>query len=177
MAGLSIGVLVTTVLLVSYRRARRRRSEARQRQALADALPEVIETVAVVVGSGGTVHEAIRVLTVSGPDPLEPGLGRLNDRLSVGVPLGAALLRWGDELGSPYRPLIGALLMAVRDGAPLSQLLSRLADEAMAASRLRAERRSKTLPVQLLFPVVLCALPAVLVGAVAPLVIVSLKSI
>ncbi len=177
MVGFSVSVLLGGLLLVSLRGVRRRRAQARRRQALADSLPEVIETVAVVVGSGGTVHEAIRVLSASAPDGLEPSLGQLNDRLGAGLPLGAALLQWGDDLGLPYRPLVGALLMAVRDGAPLSQLLGRLADEAVAARRLRAERRSRTLSVQLLFPVVLCALPAVLIGAVVPLVIVSLSRI
>lgn len=173
MTALVMTVVGAACCLVFQRRVRDRRAERRKQQAMSNALPEVIETIAVVVGSGGTLHTAFRVLTVSGPSVLEPSIEHLNDRVRAGVPLATAVLEWGDELGVAYRPLVGALLTAERDGAPLSQLLGRLADEAVAARRIRTEERSRALPVQLLFPVVLCALPAVIVGAVIPLILVS----
>ena len=173
MTGLLVVACILGCLFLARKPLTRRRNERRRVTAIGDAVPEVIEMVAVVVGSGGTVHEALRVLRAAGPLSIKPSLEALESRMRAGQPLAAALLRWGDDLGATHRPLISALLAAERDGAPLSDLLGRLADEAVAARRFRTEARARSLPVQLLFPVVFCALPAVLVGAVVPLVFVS----
>lgn len=173
MTGLLVAVFILGGLFLARGPLNRRRKERRRVEAIADAVPEVIEMVAVVVDSGGTIHEAVRVLGAAGPTSIRPSLEQLESRLRAGQPLATALLRWGDDLGSSHRPLVGALLAAERDGAPLSQLLGRLADEAVAARRIRTETKARSLPVQLLFPIVFCALPAVLVGAVVPLILVS----
>lgn len=173
MTELLVTAFILGCLSLARRPLARRRNERLRAEAIGDAVPEVIEIVAVVVGSGGTIHEALRVLCTAGPTSIKPSLEALESRLRAGQPLAAALLRWGDDLGSAYRPLVGALLAAERDGAPLSQLLSHLVDEAVAARRIQAETQARSLPVQLLFPIVFCALPAVVIGAVVPLVFVS----
>jgi hypothetical protein len=56
-------------------------------------------------------------------------------------------------------------------------LLTRLGAEARSARRIQAEIRARRLPVQLLFPLVVCSLPALLVGAVLPLLLLSFRSL
>jgi hypothetical protein len=69
--------------------------------------------------------------------------------------------------------MVAALTATIRDGAPTSSLLLRLGDEARAVRRRQNERRARSVPVQMLFPLVCCSLPAVIVGTVLPLVLIG----
>jgi tight adherence protein C len=153
---------------------RRRRRLLRVTERRAAVVSEVADLIGVVVGSGGTVLEAIRIVAARGPEPVRDSWQRCAEYHRAGAPLGLALASAADDLGEAYRPVCGALAAADRDGSPLSALLARLGDEGRLARRQQLERRSKQLPVRLLFPLVLCALPAVIIGAVVPLVVVSI---
>lgn len=152
----------------------RRRTRRRHQAAIDHALPEVIDLITVVVGAGGTVADALRVVQARGPETIRPLLVTLLDRARAGTTIRVTLTSMTESFGEGYRPLSSALLGTVRDGAPVSSLLGRLGDEARAARRNRNLRLARQLPVQLLFPVVLCTLPAVVVGAVVPIVLLSL---
>jgi len=67
------------------------------------------------------------------------------------------------------RPLAAALVDAERYGSPVGAALDRLATEARDHARRRAEERARRIPVLLLFPLVLCILPAFGLLTVAPL--------
>ena len=103
----------------------------------------------------------------------QSGLGVVADRFGRrrGVEAGGVLVlgALGDDLGPASRPAIQALVAADRDGAPLGSVLQTLATEARTARRLALEASARALPVRLVFPLVACSLPAVLVGAVLPL--------
>ena len=84
--------------------------------------------------------------------------------------------RWSDaleaaagRLGPLARPLLAALVASERYGAPLADALVVLAAEARADRRRRAEEAARRVPVQLLFPLVLCVLPAFVLLTLAPL--------
>lgn len=149
----------------------KRRQEFRQR---AEGTADVIELLTVVLGSGGTVLHALRVAARHGPTSTHEPLRHLQEQLRMGTPLSLALIDCADQLGPSYRATVSALLASERDGAPLSVLLVRLGDEARSARRRQAENRARRLPVQLLFPLVFCSLPAVLIGAVVPLIALSI---
>ena len=74
-------------------------------------------------------------------------------------------------------PLASALRGAARYGAPLGASLERVAVDARILRRRRAEEDARRLPVQLLFPLVLCVLPAFGLLAVVPLLLASLRSL
>jgi tight adherence protein C len=154
----------------------RKRSDRRQDE-LAAVLPDVIDLVFVVVGSGGTVTEALWAVELRGPEVVRPHVSKLLESAKAGRPFRQALADLPDALHTAYRPLVSALLTTERDGAPVSLLLARLGDEARDARRRRAEIRARRLPVQLLFPLAICSLPAVFVGAVVPLVLLSFRSL
>ena len=151
----------------------RRRAALRQRE-LDDALAEVAELLLVVLGAGVGVAEGVVWLAERGPVVARPVFAGVLEQLDRGERLVVALSGVVDEAGSAYRPLVSALTAAVRDGVPLSSLLLRLGDEARASRRQARERTVRALPVQMLFPLVCCSLPAVVVGAVVPLVLVGL---
>jgi Flp pilus assembly protein TadB len=170
-------ILLTTALVVGGRRKFSAVAATRHRAARAAVLPEVIDLVSVTVGSGGTIHEAIRVASVVGPETVTADLCAVLEEARAGRPLREAMQTLPLRLGETYRPLVAALLASERDGAPLALLLTRLGAEARSARRIQAEIRARRLPVQLLFPLVVCSLPALLVGAVLPLLLLSFRSL
>ena len=97
-------------------------------------------------------------------------------RATLGERLGDALSAL-DALGDPALPLAAALRGAARHGAPLTDALERVAVDARVLRRRRAEEDARRLPVQLLFPLVLCVLPAFGLLAVVPLLLASLRSL
>ncbi len=147
---------------------------ARERRC-ANALPEVIDLVMIALSSGETLMGALRLLVSEGPPAVHDGVDGGLEHLRAGGSLGGAFHLVADELGHEYRPLMLALAQADREGSSLGALLVRLADEASAARRRRSELAARQLPVQMLFPLVLCSLPAVVLGAVVPLALVSLR--
>lgn len=150
------------------RRARARRSE------VDDALSEVADLLLVVLGAGASVSQSIEWLVVRGPEATRSAFEGVIERTDGGSSLVTALSELVDDLSPAYWPLVTALTAAARDGSPMSGLLLRLGDEGRAARRRSNDRAARALPVQMLFPLVCCSLPAVLVGAVAPLVLVAL---
>ncbi len=158
-------------------RRHQRRSAGRHGQAMEDGLDFTIDLIAVVIGSGGTVRESLAAVAAVGPVSVRPVFAGVLRRADDGVLLADALVGATDELGPVYHQVIWALITTERDGAPISILLQRLADEADQARRWRAEAMAKRLPVSLLVPLVVCCLPSVVIGAVVPLAVVAVRQL
>lgn len=169
--GLLAGAVHTGRWWVARQRTHRRRIE------LQSALPDVVDLVLVILSAGGTIAEAVRLVAEQGPLAARSAFANGVGLSAAGVPLARALSAISESTSSAYRPIIAALVSSERDGAPIADLLLRLGDEARAARRQLAERRARTLPVQLVVPLVCCSLPAVLAGAVVPLALVALGRI
>jgi len=156
---------------------RHRRHLASVEAGVRNSLPAVVELIVVVLGAGGSVHDAVRLVAERGPLPVRASFAAALARSDAGVPLASSLAAMSDDLDGTYRALVASLVSTERDGAPISSLILRLGDEARVARRRAVERRSKALPVQLLLPLVCCSLPAVLIGGVLPLVVVAIGRI
>ena len=173
-----IGLSAVAVLAVGGLVWRARRRRARHRRVAIDrSLGFTVDLIAVVVGSGGTIRQAITAVAANGPRPVRPCFQRVLDRADRGHLVADALADAAIELGPAFHPLLGALLTAEVDGAPLGAVLARLTDDLENQDRWRAEAAAGRLPVALLPPLVLCLLPSVLVGAVVPLVVVALRQL
>lgn len=156
---------------------RRRRAAAADRQKLAAALPGSIDLCVVVLGAGGTVRDCVEAMARHGPPPVWAPATEAIERTARGERLDQAL-RWLQlELGPGFQPLTGALLLAREQGGSVGDLLMRLAVEAGASRRRLGELRARQLPVALLVPLVVCSLPAVIVGTIVPLAIVALRGL
>lgn len=68
-----------------------------------------------------------------------------------------------------------SVVLSVRYGLPLDPALERVEVELGAVLRRRREVRVRQLPVQLLFPLVMCVLPAFVLVGVVPVVIAALQ--
>ncbi len=161
-------------LTLSYSGWAKRRSAASVARSVEATLPDVTDLMVVVLGAGGTIANAVRVVAERGPPSAGLAFEAVLARCAAGHTMAFSLAGVSEDLGSAYRPLMAALIATERDGAPVASLVLRLGDEARAARGRQAERRARSLPVQLLFPLVCCSLPAVFVGAVLPLILMSL---
>lgn len=155
---------------------RGRQRLARDQRAKRDALPEVLDLVAMAVGAGLTVSSAMQLARDEGPDAVRLAFGSVLARSDAGLPLARALPNLFDDLGESYDQLVTALVSSVRDGAPLADLLARLGDNARMSRRRRAEERGRRLPVVMMFPLSVCSMPAVLIGTIVPVAIVGFRS-
>src|SRR5205823_11853388 len=99
------------------------------------------------------------------------------DHVERGQRVGDALDAVAQLLGQPARPLVRVLAGAERYGTPLLPALERLVVDARLDRRRRAEEAARRVPVKLLFPLVLCVLPAFALLTVAPLVAGAVRSL
>jgi tight adherence protein C len=150
----------------------RRHSVARE---LRETLPDAVDLLRLGAESGLTVPQALAALANHGRGPVASGAALVLRRASRGERLADALELLRAE--SSLATLADALIDAERYGAPLTAALGRLSVDARDQRRRQAELIARRLPVRLLAPLVVCALPATLVLAVVPIVAVSLQGL
>ena len=154
-----------------------RRREQRHQAAVASGLPEVVDLLALAVGSGLTVQLALSQVARRTEGPLAAELDRVVDEVALGRRLADALDDLPGRAGEALRPLVAALVASERYGAPLAAGLDRLADDVRRERRRRAEEAARKVPVKLLFPLVTCTLPAFGLLTVAPLIASAVRSL
>jgi tight adherence protein C len=132
------------------------------------AVADLTDELVVAVAAGLTAPLAIAALALPERGRLGELLTEVERRRRAGARFTASLTPLVD-LGEVIAPLAHALLDHDRDGTPLLPALERAATELRDQRRHRAEARARRVPVLLLFPLVLCVLPAFVLLAVVPL--------
>lgn len=148
---------------------RARRHATRAAADVRGSLPEVVDLLALAVGAGLTVPAAVEAVGRRGHGPLAAALQRVAAEIRHGRRCADALDDLPSRLGDAVRPLTAALVASERYGVPLAAGLDRLAAELRDDRRRQAEAAARAVPVKLLFPLVLCVLPAFGLLTVAPL--------
>ena len=156
---------------------RERRMGKASQAALDASLPEVVDLLVLATGAGLTVRHALAAVAARADGPLAPVLAQTVAEADQGRRLADALEDVPARAGESTRPLVGVLLASERYGAPVGAGLERLAAEVRADTRRRAEAAARRVPVKLLFPLVVCILPAFGLLTVAPLVAGALRSL
>lgn len=133
-------------------------------------LPDLVDLLSLAVGAGLSVPAALPAVAPLAPESLRPGLMTAVDELAAGRASDEVVVALGQRWGRAARPLVHALADNLRYGTPVLPPLERVAAEARTTRRRAAETRARRLPVLLLFPLVLCTLPAFGLLTVAPLV-------
>jgi tight adherence protein B len=139
------------------------------RDAAAAQQADVIDLFVLAIGAGLNLRLALTAVACRAPSAWAPPLGDVVEQVERGRRVGDALEALPSVLGEPARPLVRVLASAERYGTPLLPALDRLALEARLDRRRRAEEAARRVPVKLLFPLVLCVLPAFGLLTVAPL--------
>lgn len=161
--GLAIGVCVWGAPVI-----RSRRTRAQHDRAVRDGLPDVVDLLRLAIGSGMNIRLALDAVGPRCPAVFADGIDEVNRRITLGQPLAVAL-EVLDGLGEPLVALTRGLVAADLDGAPLGPTLDRIADEARTLRTRDAQEHARRLPVKLLFPLVMCIMPAFIVLSVIPL--------
>ena len=161
-------------LVHRWRRSRRCRSKT---TAAVEVMPDVIDLLALAIRGGATVTVGLEVLARRGPHEVRAPVTTILERVSRGDRLVGALDVLDEQLGDAARPLVAALRAAEVHGAPLVASLAVLGSDARAARHRLAELSARRAPVLLLFPLVLCVLPALGLLTVVPVVVSGIASI
>lgn len=146
--------------------------KARERQQaitrdLADTLDQI--TVCVEAGLG---FEAAVARACENESALAGELGRTLQDIQMGIPRTRALENLLDRTDSrDLRGFVHAFNQAERHGIPMAKILDVQAAELRDKRRQRAEERALKMPVKLVFPVVVCILPALFVVIAGPAVL------
>lgn len=136
-------------------------------RALADALDQI--TVCV---EAGLSFEAAMARVAQSKGALADEFGRTLQDIQIGVPRDQALEAMLARTDVPdLRAFVHAFTHADRYGIPIAQVLRVHAAELRDKRRARAEERAMKVPVKLVFPLMLCILPALFVVLVGPAVI------
>jgi tight adherence protein C len=142
---------------------------ARDRDTVRAQHADVVDLFVLAVGAGLNLRLAVHAVARRAPDAWFGALESVASQVERGQTVGDALDSLPDALGPAARPLARALAGADHYGTPLLPGLERLAADARVERRHRAAEAARRVPVRLLFPLVLCVLPAFGLLTVAPL--------
>jgi tight adherence protein C len=154
------------------------RSHHRQRdERIVRELPEVVDLLVLGLSAGLSVPKAIAAAAELATGVVATSLCHALGRVEMGGRLADALESLPSLEGGALRPLVRSLAASERYGVALLPALERLAVDVRAQRRRQAEVMARRLPVKLLFPLVLCILPAFALLTVVPVVASSLRSV
>jgi tight adherence protein C len=180
-AGAPLGLLEAPLLatagfrLPEFLLARR---AARVRARGAARVPDLLDVVAVCVTAGLTPRLALDRAAVSVGEPLRGELVRARREVALGASWRQALARVAERSGlEEVRRLSSALERSERLGTPVVGPLRELARAVRAERRAREEERARRAPVTMLFPLVFLILPAFVLAAVVPAVLVATRGV
>lgn len=166
-AGLLVGLVVligTAVVLGRLEPGAHRRT----RDAVERAAPLALDLVAACLASGATVEASVSAAASAVGGPTGLLLGEAVSAARLGAPPVSA---WRDVAAQPaLAGLARAVVRAHDTGAPLGDVLPRLAAQARASRRAAAETRVRTAAVRLTAPLGLAFLPAFVLLGVVPVV-------
>ncbi len=167
LVGVATGVVLAAGVMTASRslaeRRRRREVEAARRR-----LPATLDLVAVCIAAGLTPGAAFaRVAPTGTPPAWWADVARM---LADGVTLADAIDAAGGAEEGWVRRDLGLVAAAARAGGSVGSALDRTVADLRARVRRDREERARRLPVNLLAPLTVCVLPAVMFVVVVPMV-------
>lgn len=142
--------------------------DKRQAQ-IAKELPDILDQITIGVEAGLGFDSSVARCAASSTGPLSDELVRMLQQIQTGLTRGEALRNLATRNHVPeLRQFVSAVLQADQFGIPISQVLRVQSAEQRRKRRQRAEEKAMKLPVKVLFPLVLCILPALFVVIIGP---------
>ena len=154
-----------------------RRARKSRKVALLDDLPDAVDLLVLALGAGLNVPLAVAAVGRRGTGPVSAEMAVAAEANLRGRPLADALDDVTTRCGESARPLMSLLASGERYGVPLTDSLDRLAVDVRAARRRHAEEAARRLPVKMLFPLVVCILPAFALLTLGPLLLTSFRDL
>jgi tight adherence protein C len=153
------------------RRARERDTEIRA------ALPDALDLLAACALAGMGIDRALRTVAPDVAGPLGGAMRETLRALDAGMHRHAAYRVLTERAPVPeVRSLVRSLERAERYGTSIAVTLVSQAREMRSRRRAAVEEAARAAPVKMLFPLVVCFLPAFILLTVAPVVLTALRS-
>lgn len=132
-------------------------------------LPDFLDQITVGVEAGLGLDAAMARTTKSNTGPLAEEFRRTLQHVQAGLSRGEAMRGLANRNKVvELRQFVASILQAEQFGIPMAQVLRVQAAEQRRKRRQRAEEKAMKLPVKVLFPLVLCILPALFVVLIGP---------
>lgn len=168
---------IVAAFVAGFLVVRHRQEQARRDRSILRELPEIVDLYLVALNSGHSVATASIEVAQRGDGLVATALMAVVDRSDRGQSLEAALDTMHHQVGPYARPLTSALVSGLRYGTPVGETLARVGADLRLERRRQAEQAARRLPVVMLFPLVLCVLPAFGLLTVVPVLVESLQSL
>lgn len=166
----AVGFLLPDVVLyqLAYDRAER----------ISRDLPDALDLLTISVEAGQPFETALRQVTDSSSGPLRLELGRLLQEIDLGMGRTVALRAFGERTRvAEARSLATSLSQADTLGVPVAKVLRAQATQLRQSRSQRIEEQAQKLPVKIIFPLVICILPALLVVVIGPAAITLVRTL
>ncbi len=155
-----------------------RRRETARRAAVDLEMTDALGEMVMSVEAGLALESAMNVYSQRHHTPLADEFRVALDRIALGISRDLALKEMVDRTPTSAMQLfVAAIRQNQRIGAPLATVLRQQASTARRRRRQDVEERSAKLAMKMVFPTVLCILPALMIVVVGPAIIRTLQSL
>jgi tight adherence protein C len=145
-----------------------RKAQKRQEQ-IRRMLADTIDLLTISVEAGLAFDAALLHARRSMKGPLSEEIGRMLHEMQLGIKRSDAMRNLSDRTNvQELRSFVLAMVQADVFGVSVANVLRSQSHELRTKRRQRAEERAMKTPVKLLFPMIVCILPALLVLVVGP---------
>jgi tight adherence protein C len=151
---------------------------SRRKDAIRKALPDTLDLLTISVEAGLSFDAALAQVVQNTTGPLALEIARMLQEVQLGVARGQALRNLArradvEELHS----FVLAMVQAEEFGVSTTKVLRAQAEQMRVQRRQRAELQAMKVPVKLVFPLILCILPPLLVVILGPAAIRIIRNI
>jgi tight adherence protein C len=148
----------------------------RRRLAIRKSLPDMLDMLTISVEAGLGFDAALVKLVRKSEGPLQQEFGRMLQEIQAGVARKDAMRHLAERCDtSEVKTFATAIIQADVFGVAISQILKTQAAEMRLRRRQNAEEQAQKAPVKLVFPVILCIMPATLIVVVGPAALSMIK--
>jgi tight adherence protein C len=149
------------------------RNAGEKRQArLRKGLPDALDMLTVCVEAGLGFDSALARVARQLDGPIAAECARVLQEMQIGKSRSEALRAMADRSAVPeLRTFVSALVQSAELGISVGNVLREQAKEMRLKRRQWAEERAQKLPVKIIFPLIMCLLPAMFVVVLGPVAI------
>jgi pilus assembly protein TadC len=140
-----------------------------RQQQIRCTLPDIMDTLVVTVEAGLGFEASLAQVVNNGRGPMVGEFARVLHEMQIGRPRVEALREMAARTDvAELKAFASAAAQATTLGVPMAKVLRQQSEEMRVRRRQRAEELAQKVPVKILFPMILCLLPALFVVVIGP---------